>query len=171
MHFKISNIPYYKWFLIFKVILFNIAVVSIILIAMYPFVNFGSVASFRSYYPTYFYPLNRFDYFFINTAWQAALSEETYYRSPIWILSASGFTLSIKGRRFDDLFIWSAIIIPTIFWTCRHDSFNLPVFIVGVSWGWLVSRTRSLWPAIISHMTANIIIYFALKILLLFVKI
>ncbi len=170
MHLKISNIPYHKWLLIFKILVLDIVIVAIALIIMYPFVNSGSI-NFRKEYPTYFYPLNQFLFFFKNTAWQTALREEVYRRGPIWILSASGLTFSIREKKLDDLLIWSTILIPTAFWAYGHTAFNLPIFVVGISWGWLVARTKSLWPAIICHMTANITIYFALKILLLFVKI
>ncbi len=170
MHFKISNIPYHKWLLVFKVLAFDIIVVAVVLTIMYLSGNLGST-NYRSAYSAFFYPLNQFDYFFRSTAWQTALREEAYYRGPIWILSASGFTLSIKGRKLDNLLVWSTILIPTAFWAYSHEAFNLPIFIVGISWGWLVARTKSLWPAIVSHMTANVLIYFALKILLLFIKI
>lgn len=170
MHLKISNIPYHKWLLIFKVLALDILIVVVALIFMYLFVDFGSV-NFRGSYSTFFYPLNQFPDFFRSKVWATSLREEAYYRSPIWILSASSLTISIKGRKLDDLLIWSTIIIPSAFWAYNHTSFNLPIFIVGISWGWLVSRTRSIWPAFIAHMMANLIIYFALKILLLFVKI
>lgn len=170
MHLKISNIPYHKWLLIFKVLALDIIIVAVALTIMRLFGNFG-LTNFRNNYSTYFYPLNQFYYFFRTSVWQTPLIEEACYRGPIWILSASGFTLSIRGRKIDNLLIWLAILVPTAFWAHDHTAFNLPIFIVGISWGWLVAKTKSLWPAIISHMTANVLIYFAIKILLLFVKI
>lgn len=170
MNLKIYNFPYWKWFLILKVLIFDIIVVLIALIVMYFFTGLEST-NLKNDYRGYFYPLNRFGYFFKNMAWHPAISEEISYRGLIWILSASNFTLSIKGRKLDYLILWSAIFIPTAFWAYNHLGFNLPIFIVGISWGLLVVKTKSLWPAIVAHMTANVTIYFALKILLIFVKI
>ncbi len=167
MHLKISGIPYYKWLLISKVLVLNAVIVTIALSAMYCLEDLNSF-NFRDDFPTYFYSVKNFPVFFKNTAWNMAIREETYYRGFVWILIVTNLSFSIRGQRLDGFLIWIAVILPTAFWAYTHQEFGVPIFFVGLSWGWLIVKTKSLWPAFFCHITANVVIFFALKIFLIF---
>lgn len=114
---------------------------------------------------------SQFWYFLKDEVWEGPLLEETLYRSPIWLLAVGGIASRVERSKLNLFWVWLVIIIPNIHWTTTHFVFDWVVFVAGLGWGWLVYKTGSLWPAIISHAAANLLIYFGIKFAELFIKI
>jgi uncharacterized protein len=65
-----------------------------------------------------------------------------------------GVVLQAVQRRFG---AWPAIIVSALAFALLHASLwsLLPLTVLGVGLGWLASRSRSLWPAVIAHVLYN----------------
>jgi len=100
--------------------------------------------------------------------------EEFIYRGPIVLALATVFLLfKFKRKRLFYVFLWSAGLCLNFYWAYNiHRTYDellwVPVFVAGLSWLWLVIKTNRLWPAVFCHATANLSIYFLIKIYQLF---
>ena len=118
---------------------------------------------------SFFYPWAQFWSFFEINALNGPILQETLYRGPVWLLAVSG--LVIKQKRINFLFVCTVILIPNFFWASTHFALSWAVFLAGLGWGWLVYKTKSLWPAIVCRSLANTLIYLAIKLMTLHMKI
>jgi len=159
-----------KWLLIFKLwLVYVFGFSAAIFILYYPVIE-PNLQVYKKEYASYFYPGNLYDFLAYN-AWMAAILEEAEARGPAWLLVASGFTWTIKGYRADKALAWLLLIAGTAWWSWDgHLALNWSIFIAGLGWGWLVVKTRSLWPAMVSHGLANLTIFVAIRILSIFTK-
>ena len=162
--------PYY-WNKIVKTFVINGLTVPTLVILLFwvgimdkPFVEV--VKEFRNSYPLFFAPLNRLFEFFWENSLGAPILEELTYRGPIRI--AIAFLLLVKRPTW---LLISAIWIFGLFlnfqWATHHTANTLmwiPVFTAGIPLLWLVIRTNRLWPSIVCHATANLSIYFLVKV-------
>ncbi len=156
-----------KWLLLFKVTAIYSIFAPTAVFIIYISGNLH-IEIYKSVQNEFFYPLSKFGNFFRSAVLQYPILEESFFRGPVWILSACG--VSIR-HRLGFFLIWAAIIFPTAYWALNHTVLVIQVFIAGVGWGWLTYRTKSLWPAIASHALANALIYFGIKFAGLFLKI
>lgn len=166
---KFSNFPREKWLLIGKFMAIYCIVAPVVILIIYLSGNLA-INAYKSAHKEYFYPINKFYSFFWVNVWPSSVVEEIESRGSIWLLGISGFTLTIRRRKLDLLLVWLAILIPDLYWALAHSVLSLPIFAAGIGWGYLVYKTKSLWPAIIAHASANILIYFFIKFAGLFVK-
>ena len=131
---------------------------------------------YRAAHQDLFYPLSQSRNLFRSIVREAIL-EEVLFRTPIWILAVCELTLTLtsnltsKQYRLKFFLIGLAILMPNIYWAVDHSVLIPFVFAAGFGWGWLVYKTKALWPAIVSHATANFLIYFSIKLAGLFIKI
>lgn len=159
-----------KWRLVFKAMCCNILLVAATAAIMNYFGEI-TLSDYKNRCPQFFSPLGEFGKFFWESVWITGILEEVLYRGPVWILSSVGLVFYIRNFRLHPWLIWLAILIPNYFWAIGHTPAALPIFVAGLSYGWLVARTGSLWPAIVAHCASNLLIYLAIKIALLFIKI
>lgn len=161
-----------KWALIFKALLFNAIMVSVLLLIMNFFGKFNDISQFNvagSLTGIYFNKLSfpNFWVFFSGMCIMIPSAEEMLYRLPVFLLIANNFECSIGNRNIAKYILWLSLIIPTGFWAAGHEPFPLPVFISGLTYGWLIIKTKPLWPwpAIVCHSLSNLSIYILVKIL------
>ena len=159
-----------KWRLVFKVMCWNMILVTITVAIMYYFGQL-TLNNYKNTHPQFFLTLGKFSRFFWKDVWETGILEEILFRGPAWILSSTGLILYVKNFRLHPWLIGLAIFAPNYFWAIDHSPATLPVFIAGLGYSWLVVRTKSLWPAIIAHSGSNLLIYLAIKIATLFLKI
>lgn len=162
-----------KWFLLGKLMVAYCLLTPIIIFLIY-LSGHLNLAYYKSVHQEFYFPLNQFGNFF-TLILREVLWEETCYRSPTWLLAVSRLnltsTLTLRRYNLHYLLFGLTIIIPDIHWAVGHSVLPFLVFLAGLGWGWLVYKTKSLWPAVVSHVTANLLIYFGLKLAGLFIKI
>ncbi|MDP3696550.1 MAG: CPBP family intramembrane metalloprotease [Candidatus Taylorbacteria bacterium] len=159
-----------KWWLVFKVMGWNLLLVAITASIMHYFGEL-TLNDYKNACPQFFSPFGEFRKFFRETVWITGIVEEVLYRGPVWVLSSTGLVFYIRNFRLHPWLFWLAILIPNYFWAIGHSPAALPIFVAGLGYGWLVARTRSLWPAIVAHCASNLLIYLVIKIAALFIKI
>lgn len=169
MRFKI-DLAQEKWRLIFKTVAVNAILVFAVVWIAY-LLGEANLADYQTYNHSFFLPMGQFGQFLKEKAFASLILEEMFYRGPVWFLSSAGLVFCLGKYRVHLVLIWLAILIPDYFWAMSHYPAKLPVFIAGIGFGWLVYRTKALWPAIVAHFIANIAIYFAIKIASVFIKI
>lgn len=155
------TIPHTKWWLVFKLM----ALYSMVALIMVGILKLSGhhLMEYSNQYPMYFSPLKDFRFFFWLVVWEAGLIEEAATRGPMWLLIASDFTWTIGRYAIDRLCLLIILTVCTFLWaTTGHPAFNWSIFAAGMGWGWLVYKTKSLWPAVVSHMLANLMIYLAI---------
>ncbi len=154
-----------KWKLIFKVLALNALVVPILLLISQEFISQERVGHLVHSYPEFYYESFRiFGSFLKKYVFETAILEESYARGLLWLLIVSKMkVVMFKKHDLTSLVLWASLIIPTFQWATLHPIF-LPVFFAGLTWGWLVIKTKSMWPAVVSHMLANLSIYFLIKL-------
>ena len=157
-----------KWFLIFKVLALNAVVMSLLMFAMYMLGRVEGIEQFKENKALagYFNDFSLFNFwiFFKKHCIEGPASEEILRRAPVYLLTLINLEVLVKDRNFAKCVLWISLIIPTGFWALSH-TFALPVFIAGLAYGWLIIKTRSMWPAIVCHSLSNLSIYILLKIL------
>src|SRR3989338_3846785 len=120
----------------------------------------------------YFYRFNLSDFwfFFKEHVAMGPVAEETFYRLPVFLLIMWNFEQFFDNQKWAKYILWLSLIIPTGFWALDHDLPSLPVFIAGLTYGWLIIKTRPSWPwpAIACHSLSNLSIYVLVKILQVF---
>lgn len=164
------NLATEKWRLIWKVMAFNSLIVAITVLFLW-LIGYVSLGDFKRIHEGYFFPLKKSYSYLFSHCLESPIWEEISFRTPIWILSSTGLVFILKKFRLGLILAWLAILIPDYFWAINHSPAALPVFLAGISFGWLVFKTRSLWPAIVAHCGANLSIYFCIKLTALFIKI
>ncbi len=171
----VQNSTAQKWRLIGKLMSIYCLLSWAVVLLFYFFGNLD-LAQYKTTNPIFFYPLRRFVVFFEQAFW-GALREETLYRGPIWFLTVAGLNFTAisalrqKWSKWHYFLIGLAIFIPNVYWIKGHHVLPFLVFFAGLGWGWLVYKTGSLWPAIVSHVMANVLIYFGIKLAGLFIKV
>lgn len=159
-----------KWCLIGKVWLVNAAIIP--LLALVWFFISNTNFSLSDHPSGFILPLNKFYNFFIFSVFESPLLEEATYRIWIWLTVVILAKICINGKNGTSILAWAVIIMPTLMWATEsgqhHVSIMAPVFFAGLTWGWLVAKTKSLWPAVVAHGLANCTLYFAIKLALLF---
>ena len=164
-------LPYWKWILIFKLLSLYCLIAPILILALYLSGNL-KISNYQFNSPSFFVPFDKFGMFFETHTWTGPFLEETLYRGPIWIWAVvGGSLLKKKWPKLNFVLTFLIILIPTFLWMETHSTLSWAVFCAGLGWGWLVYKTKSLWPAIVSHSFANILIYFSIKFVGLFIKI
>lgn len=164
---KISAKVLYKWVLIFKLTaLYGVLAPGVMIIVYYA--GLLNLELYKQMHQELFYPWNRFPEFFRTYVWIIPILEESWSRGPVWLLSISGLNLNNKYVRLLAVIL---VILPSASWAVGHPVLVLPVFAAGIGWGWLVFKTRSLWPAIVAHGLSNTLIYLGIKLTGLFLQI
>ena len=151
-----------KWKFIGKIMALNALFVPIL--AAISYYIYGKKIGPILAYPSFFLPLNKFHVFFQSSVFEAAVLEEMTYRLWVWLFAANLVTITIRNKNCSPVFLWLAIIIPTVVWAASIHPIVPPVLFAGLTWGWLVAKTRSLWPAVVSHGLSNAAIYLVIKI-------
>ncbi|OHB21692.1 MAG: hypothetical protein A2939_04890 [Parcubacteria group bacterium RIFCSPLOWO2_01_FULL_48_18] len=152
-----------KWKLIARVMMLNAIAVPVLSIISYLVLD--EKLNLISAYPQFFYPLSRFFEFFESSALQPAVMEELFYRTAVWFFTVNTIKFYSRNKDLTSLFLWLAIIIPSAYWAIVSHPIAPPVFFAGITWGWLVAKTKSWWPAVISHVLSNTFIFFIAKVL------
>jgi membrane protease YdiL (CAAX protease family) len=112
------------------------------------------------------YGLLKFDVF-ADTAWLAeglrspwgwATVVIAVVLAPVWEeLTFRGFLLSALAQT--RLGFWGGALVSNVLWSALHGAYSLPglisVFVAGLVLSWIVWRTGSIKPAIITHAVAN----------------
>lgn len=165
--------PYRKeWGLIFKVLAFN-AIVSLSLIgALSVLDKFENIEQFNAVTAgvtrAYFNSLSfaNFWIFFKQNCVVAPISEEMIWRLPVFVFMAWNFNGFFRNQKLAKCTLWLSLIVPTWFWASGH-LLPLPVFVTGITYGWLIIKTKPLWPwpAITCHSFSNLSLYVLVKIL------
>lgn len=164
-----------KWLLTGKLMIAYCLLIPVIILLLFFFGRLDLV-HYKLGHQEFYYPLNRFGDFF-KMIFLGALREETYYRGPVWLLAVSGLSLILtsnltaKQYNLRYLLFGLTVLIPNIYWIRGHSVLPWLVFLAGLGWGWLVYKTGSLWPAVVSHTIVNVLIYFGIKLAGLFIKI
>ncbi|OGN23578.1 MAG: hypothetical protein A2918_00705 [Candidatus Yanofskybacteria bacterium RIFCSPLOWO2_01_FULL_42_49] len=162
----------YYWKKIAVALLINALTVPTIIILLFwfgiidkPFSDI--IKKFQSGYPLFFVPLKDFFSFFLENTFKVAIFEELYSRGPIRIATAVLFLLNIDKNRVLTSALWVGGLVLNYGWALTHVTHEyawVPVFVAGASWLWLTIETKRLWPSIFCHATANLSIYFLIKI-------
>lgn len=150
-----------KWKYTFLALGVNLIVILIIIWASYIFwdiyfLDSKIINEFKTKNAIFFYDWGQFRRFSMIFILRDVLYEEAYTRGPVWLLVNTKF----KNRNLLSSII---LIVLTSFWAKAHVLF-WPVFIAGMIWGIIVIKTKSLWPSIVCHSTANIFLYLIIKI-------
>ena len=105
--------------------------------------------------------------FFKQHCIEFPIVEEMTYRLPVSLMITWKFRLPVGNKDMTKYALWLALIIPTWFFASTHDPFQFPVLISGLTFGWLIIKTKPSWPwpAVICHSLANLSIYVVVKIL------
>ena len=159
-----------KWRLIFWVWCLNCMSAAIIVLFVYyingPEYIHSAAEIYKKTPPSsqYFLPIKNFFSFFEYLVFNPALVEEIKYRWPgyllIYIFSRLKMAISYTWK---NIIFWTVMILGNYIWAGDHLIF-VPVFLAGLTWGWLVFKTRQIWPAVIAHGLANLSIYTFIKI-------
>jgi len=182
-----------KWKLVFKISVLNILGTPIIFLIFGLIVGFDDILKDLKNYTRhrldFFLPINQFLTFFRSSALVPAGLEEVEYRLLPWLFlilvepviqiwkskyktRSNFFIIRLLIELSCLLIIWVPFIIGNYFWTLTHSSkFNLIlpiVFFTGLTWSWLIIKTKDWQLAVVAHILANISIYFFIKIFLLF---
>lgn len=129
------------------------------------------ISKYKDSYQKIFFAPFKENYF--NVMWYnsliPAIQEEVMFRGPVYVAIKQNFKLKV----FKDITTPSLILIILIsnylwaFWPIGHP-YNIPIFIAGLPWYWLIFKTRALWPSILCHFLANISIYIFIQVSLHF---
>ncbi len=177
--------PKEKWLLFFKIALINITVVTglFLLSALItgPSPLFRTLKPYLNVHISFLYPISDLGKFFLTSSITIG-AEEIQYRLLPWLCllllimfiklweSRNNELIGNEAGKFFYFLAWIPFIIGNYLWTLGHsDSLPIlgPIFFVGLTWSWLVIRTREWQLAVLSHIFANTSIYFFIKILLL----
>jgi len=177
----------HKWMLIWKVYILNSVIMPMIFLTVACFFNpvYNDLQKYAAGRPAFASPWSNFFSFFKSQILDVAFREEIDYRLYTWLLISTVYFGLFILRRFKPnnqlennsllwssvwFIVWDVALITNIFWVKMHaSSFSyvfIPLFVAGLSWNWLIIKTGKLWPAIASHMLANLSIYFLIKILI-----
>lgn len=168
--------PYRKeWGLIFKGLIFN-AIVSLSLLGALAILGkFEGIEKFNAdglITKAFFNPLSlsNFWLFFQRHCAMAPIAEEVFWRFPVFVFVAWNLDNLFRNQKLAKCALWLSLIIPTWFWASAHVPLILPVFISGLTYGWLIIKTRPSWPwpAIVCHSLSNLSLYILVKILQVF---
>lgn len=168
--------PYRKeWGLIFKVLLFN-AIVSLSLIGALAILGkFENIEQFNAAgLPTKAFfnslSLSNFWLFSLQHCVMGPIAEEMFWRFPVFVFVAWNFDNFFRNQKLAKCALWLSLIVPTWFWASTHVPLIFPVFITGLTYGWLIIKTRPSWPwpAIACHSLSNLSLYILIKILQIF---
>lgn len=151
-----------KWRYTLSIIGINLIIILAMTWAAYVFwdtspLDPNIIAKFKNKHASYFNDWGNFHTFLLRNILRDVLFEEAWARGPTWLL----MNTRIKHRT---LFSYVALIVLGGLWAKTHV-LMLPVLAVGMMWGVAVIKTRSLWPAFVCHATANLSLYFLVKIL------
>lgn len=129
------------------------------------------ISKYRKGYQNIFFASFKQNYF--NVMWNnsliPAVNEEVLFRGPIYIAIKQNFRLKI----FRDITTVSLVLMMLISnylwvsWPIGHP-YNIPIFIAGLPWYWLIFKTHALWPSILCHFLANMSLYLFIQISLYF---
>lgn len=133
--------------------------------------------------PDFMLPIGKFDEFFLKWTLRPAFMEETRYRLIPWlILLLTCFSLKISGQKekiekssklqiLIYILVWLPFLIMNYYWVMAHSyQFSyvyISLFFTGLTWSWLIIKTRDWTTSLVSHILANVSIYFFIKILFL----
>jgi len=149
-----------KWQWFAKVMLANAILVPIIAAFCY----FVFQLRFNlSNYPSFLLPLSRFSEFLWDAMIKQPVIEEITYRGIVWLFIIP-LDRAVQNQYYKIFFVWILIVVPTLYWAISIHPVPLPVFFAGLTWGWLIVKTRSFWPALVSHGFSNCLLYFLIKI-------
>src|SRR3989344_3215435 len=151
-----------KWKYILTALGINLSAILIFFWAAYVFwdinpLSIENIAAFRTRNAPYFYTLNQLPTFIVYALFREVLFEEAWARGPAWLLINS----KIKHRT---KLSYAAIVILGAIWAKTHVLF-WPVFAVGIIWGTVLIKTKSLWSAFVCHASANLFLYICIKFL------
>ena len=163
-----------KWLLILKVLLFNafasLAILGILAIldkfdGIWQYTKVYNVYNLTAYFNSF--SATNFLAFFRRNCVIVPIREEMFYRLPVFLLVSWRVKWLVGSRDFTTAVLWLSLIIPTWFWSLTHIPFQLPIFIAGLGYGWLIIRIKPSWPwpAIVCHSLSNLSIYVFVKIL------
>jgi hypothetical protein len=101
--------------------------------------------------------------------YNSPLTEEFKFRLPLYALVFYLTTRTkIYNKEYENLinfFLWFTLLLPTIYWAFFTGHYmGLSVFTVGMTWGWLIIKTKRIWPAITCHMIDNFTIVLAIRL-------
>lgn len=124
---------------------------------------------FKKSHSVFFLPIQQIGKMILDGALAPALVEEFVFRGPIKLLLA---LMTLSPRPIAGIAkpcVWILGVGLTFCWAFfahqSHGVLWLTVFTAGLAWLWLVIETCRLWPAMVCHFTANLSIYFILKLL------
>ena len=162
-----------KWGLIFKVLVFNAVIVSAVLGVLAVLGQFENIQQFNTgSAQAYFNKLSLANLwiFFKQYCLRGPTEEEMIYRLPVSLLIFWNLQWFLGSKDITKYALWLALIIPTVFWALEHRPFPLPVLISGLTYGWLIIKTRHIWPwpAVVCHSLSNLSLYILVKILQIF---
>jgi len=159
-----------KWQLIVKVVFFDYALATVAFLLTLFVMDIDIVTAidgFKAKNIAFFKPFN-----ISSVEWfsfQVPLFEEFKYRIYLYagILYLRERVGAINQRYKDpiNVLLWILLIIPTAYWAWTIHYLGFPVFMVGLTWGWLIIKTKRIWPALIAHSIANLTLYILVKIL------
>jgi len=162
----------WKWGLVFRVYLATLVAVPIIILACRviggdEFIQQASV-DYAGIFGCYFRSWDGFVAYVKDVVVNGPISEEIWFRGVVWALAVSNIRLIYRGLDATKPITWILLTALTLFWSISYPShiIHYSIFTAGMFWGWLVIKTKSLWPAIVSHSLANLTIYFAVKLFL-----
>ena len=168
--------PYREvWNLIFKGTVFN-AIVSLSLIGALTLLGkFEGIEQFnteglssRAYFNSLSFA--NFWIFFREYCAMIPIAEEVFWRFPVFVFVTLNFGQFFRSRKLAKCALWLSLMIPTWFWASGHVPLPIPVFITGLTYGWLIIKTKPSWPwpAIACHSLSNLSLYVLVKILQVF---
>lgn len=172
--------------LILLVGILNIITIPILFIILGSIFGFDAIQNDLIRYawarPDFMLPISKFDEFFLKWTLRPAFVEETRYRLIPWlILLLTYFSLKISGqkekiekspklRTMLYILVWIPFLTANYYWVTAHayqfSYVYISLFFTGLTWSWLIIKTRDWTTSFVSHLLANVSIYFFIKILL-----
>lgn len=172
--------PPNKWMLILKVSLFNSIATLLIIFSYGMFVGFdvliAELATYEKIYSNYIGSSVSL-MTFINITCYTVGGEEVQYRLLPWLFMIFAHHLYKKCKIDEDkiglyILIWLPFLVSNYYWTTiHHINFNAPlvgIFVAGLTWSWLIIKTRDWTSSVIAHFMANTTIFLFVRILIYF---
>jgi membrane protease YdiL (CAAX protease family) len=137
----------------------------ILLVLAMPFMVYGaSLPDFKEYYPIWWQARNSVEAFILLELAVLVMmfNTELMFRG-LLLFSLDRISIDLKGGR------WLAITLHSLVYMAVHigkPGLEVPYsFFVGIIFGWLALRTRSIFPSLFAHWTSSVI-FDALAIIL-----
>jgi membrane protease YdiL (CAAX protease family) len=157
-----------KWKLIFYVVIVDcvgVLIIAILFLSFYGLNIDAALADLKISHPNFFKSsFKDFSWVLFNRPLAEEYSFRIYLYALVWYISRKITVRNVEYENFVNYILWISLVVPTAFWAFNGHYMATTVFFAGMTWGWLIIKTKRIWPAVVAHSIDNLIFVIVIKL-------